>query len=84
MYELRLVSAGHVRHYSVSPAAPGGWEVTVEHDISLRLHKGYYDWHRVERMLALFDREVSDLVASGWSILRGKQPAEERRLNSEF
>jgi hypothetical protein len=70
MYDLSLISADHVRHYSITPAAPSGWEITVEHDLSLRLHEVYHDWHRVERMLALFEREVSDLVASGWKVLK--------------
>ena len=70
MYELSLASADHVRHYSVFPAAPAGWVVTVKHDRSLRVHEVYHDWHRVERVLARFEREVSDLVASGWEVLR--------------
>jgi hypothetical protein len=69
MYELSLTSNDHVRHYSISHAAPVGWEVTVEHDRSLRLREVYQDWHRVERKLALFKREVSDLMASGWEVL---------------
>jgi hypothetical protein len=70
MYDLRLVSDNHVRHYSICRVEPTGWEVMVEDDIALHLHKVYHDWHRVERTLALFEREVSELVGAGWSILR--------------
>jgi hypothetical protein len=70
MYDIRLISADQVRHYSISPATPAGWEVTVEHDLAVRRREVLHDWHRVERMLAQFDREASDLVASGWRILR--------------
>jgi len=70
MYDLSLISADHVRHYSIFPAAQAGWEITVEDDLAVRRREVLYDWHRVERMLALFEREVSDLVASGWKILR--------------
>jgi hypothetical protein len=70
MYELSLTSADHIRHYSMCPVAPAGWEVIVKHDRSLRQHEVYHDWHRVERVLARFEREGSELVASGWEILR--------------
>lgn len=70
MYDVSLISAEHIRHYSIAPAAPAGWEVTVEDDLAVRRHEVLHDWHRVERMLAQFDREASDLIASGWSLLR--------------
>lgn len=71
MFDLNLASAGHVRHYTVVLAGEAGWEVRVEEDRAVRRSKTYGDWHRVERSLARVKREVSELLAHGWTI----QPA---------
>ena len=44
------------------PAAKG-WEVELEEDRTLRRLDHYRDWHRVERAMALFEREVQELTA---------------------
>jgi hypothetical protein len=68
MYHLSLRSAEHVRRYSIREVDRSGWEVTFEEDRTLRRCDRYQDWHRVERALALFEREISDLTAQGWRI----------------
>jgi hypothetical protein len=68
MYRLSLRSAEHVRRYSICQAARSGWEVILEEDRTLRRRDHYEDWHRVERALALFEREVSALTADGWLV----------------
>jgi hypothetical protein len=68
MFHLSLRSANHVRHYSIVPTDRAGWEVTLEEDRMLRRHDLYQDWHRVERALALFEREVSELTEQGWRV----------------
>ena len=65
MYALSLRYADHVRHYSIS-AGSTGWEVKLEEDRTLRRLDHYQDWHRVERAMALFEREVLDLTSRGW------------------
>jgi hypothetical protein len=65
MYALSLRRADHVRHYSIS-AGSAGWEVKLEEDRTLRRLDHYRDWHRVERAMALFEREVLDLTSRGW------------------
>jgi hypothetical protein len=70
MYDLRLRRADHVRHYSITSAEHSGWEVRLEEDNAVRRHDRYQDWHRVERVLALFEREVDELTASGWQVWR--------------
>lgn len=65
MFACSLRHADHVRHYSICAAATG-WEVRLEEDRTLRRLDHYRDWHRVERALALFEREVSELTARGW------------------
>lgn len=68
MFDLSLQRADHVRHYFIRAVAPSGWEVRFEEDRQLRRRNVYQDWHRVERALALFEREVVELRASGWLI----------------
>jgi hypothetical protein len=57
-----------VRQYSIRPTTDAGWEVRLEEDRVVRRHSRYQDWHRVERALALFRREVADLTAQGWEV----------------
>ena len=69
MFDLRLSRADHSRHYSITSAEEWGWEVRLEEDDILRRRDHYQDWHRVERALALFEREVRELTARGWRII---------------
>jgi len=68
MYRLSLRSAEHVRNYSIRAVERAGWEVTCEEDRTLQRRDHYQDWHRVERALALFEREISALTAEGWRV----------------
>jgi hypothetical protein len=68
MFALRLRHADHTRHYSICSAGSEGWEVRLVEDRTLRRLNHYRDWHRVERALALFKREVEELTASGWQV----------------
>ena len=69
MFALSLRYADHVRHYFIC-AGPAGWEVRLEEDRTLRRLNHYRDWHRVERAMALFEREVLDLTERGWRLDR--------------
>jgi hypothetical protein len=68
MFARSLRQADHVRVYSVSTSGASGWEVRLEEDRSVRRVEHYRDWHRVERALALIEREISELTAAGWSL----------------
>jgi len=68
MYQLSLQCADHVRRYSIHQAESAGWEVKLEEDRTLRRRDLYQDWHRVERAMALFELEVSELKAQGWRV----------------
>lgn len=68
MFNLRLRHAEHVRHYSITATTVRGWEVRLEEDDSIRRHDYYQDWHRVERVLAYFEREVRELTDNGWQV----------------
>ena len=66
MYSMRLRRADHTRHYSIQAKRGTGWEVSLKEDQVLTRHALYDDWHRVERALALFRREVANLSTEGW------------------
>jgi hypothetical protein len=66
MFSIILRNADQTRRYSISPPSAAGWEVKLEQAGQLTRHVFYHDWHRVERMLALFRLEVSDLTQRGW------------------
>jgi hypothetical protein len=68
MFQLSLRCADHIRNYSIAPGGPSGWEVKLEEDRTITRRDYYRDWHRVERALALFEREVSELTARGWRV----------------
>jgi len=68
MFDFRLRRQDHVRQYSISPSGVEGWEVRLEEDRTLRRLDRYRDWHRVERALAAFEREVEELRAQGWRV----------------
>ena len=66
MFTITLRNADQTRHYSIAPLSAAGWEVKLEQEGRLTRHVWYRDWHRVERVLALIQLEVSDLTARGW------------------
>jgi hypothetical protein len=66
MFSVHLRHADHVKRFSICSAGPAGWEVRQEEDQKLQRLDHYHDWHRVERTLALFEREVLLLREQGW------------------
>lgn len=65
MFTVVLRKADAIRRYSISTPGESGWEVIRETERESR-HVFYDDWHRVERALAIFKLEVSDLTEHGW------------------
>lgn len=68
MFTRNLRHADHTRSYSISAVGSEGWEVRLEEDRTLRRLDHYRDWHRVERALATFEREVRELTERGWVV----------------
>lgn len=66
MFSISLRNARETRRYSISFLGNSGWEVKLEDAGEIIRHVYYHDWHRVERALALFQLEVSNLIAHGW------------------
>jgi hypothetical protein len=67
MLTVSLQRAGHTRRYSVR-FSTAGWEVSLEEDRALSRRVRYHDWHRVERQVALLEREIAELAANGWEV----------------
>ena len=65
MFSITLRKAEETRRYSISSLGHSGWKVTQEREGETR-HVFYDDWHRVERALAIFRLEVSELTERGW------------------
>lgn len=66
MFSICLRNATSTRRYSIAQLSDAGWEVKLEREGQLTHHVRYRDWHRVERALAIFRLEVSELTARGW------------------
>ena len=77
MFALTLRQANHVRHYSIVRSGLLGWEIRLEEDSKLRRLDHYRDWHRVERAMALFTIESSQLQESGWRVIETRERAGE-------
>jgi hypothetical protein len=69
MFALTLRQANHERRYSIVRTGMLGWEIRLEEDSKLQRLDHYQDWHRVERALALFNRETLQLQESGWRVI---------------
>jgi hypothetical protein len=61
-----LVRAEHVQAFHIGSGPQGGWEVSQWQDAQLLQQRGYRDWHRVERVLSSFRRQITQLHQQGW------------------
>jgi hypothetical protein len=68
MFSRELEHDGHIRRFEINNHGAEGWEVRVEEDRTVLRRQRYTDWHRVERALNRFTREMSDLEACGWTL----------------
>lgn len=66
VFEKTLVRAGHVRAFNIS-FVPGGWEVSEQDEEKGTLRHRHTDWHRVEREVMRFTRQVEELREEGWT-----------------
>jgi hypothetical protein len=66
VFDKTLVRDEHVRSFRVRPASPAGWEASECEDQRVVRQQRYGDWHRLERALTRFTREIAELRALGW------------------
>jgi hypothetical protein len=62
-----LVRAQHIRSFEVARSTSSGWEISKRSDQQVVLRQWHTDWHRVERTMMTFMREISDLTHEGWT-----------------
>ncbi|HZR22637.1 MAG TPA: hypothetical protein VFA59_03550 [Vicinamibacterales bacterium] len=69
VFAATLVNADHIRSFDIRAAFPNGWQVQERVDDRV-VHQRYLsDWHRVERNVSQFVREIADLRSRGWSVV---------------
>jgi len=68
MFSVLLRHGTRERRYRILENEPAGWEIRTEEDRTVVRQATYDDWHRVERTLAAFNREIASLMADGWRI----------------
>jgi hypothetical protein len=66
VFRKTLVRAAHIRSFEVAPLPTVGWEASKRADAHVIQSRRYSDWHRVERVVNLFTREISELRRQGW------------------
>jgi hypothetical protein len=66
VFQKTLVRAGEIRSFQVRQRSPAGWETWEQANNGVTQRKPRTDWHRVERDLALFAREIAELRLHGW------------------
>jgi hypothetical protein len=68
MFSVLIRHGARERRYNILEHGPAGWEIRTEDDHNVVRQAKYDDWHRVERALAGFHREIASLLAQGWQI----------------
>jgi hypothetical protein len=66
VFSKTLVRASEKRSFEVAAAPVTGWHVLERANRSVIRDQQFSDWHRVERTLLRFAREISDLRQQGW------------------
>lgn len=66
MYAKVFRKAAHVRRLTIQTTDTSGWRVVDEQDTVVVKCMLYQDWHRVERAMAMFAAEATQLAEAGW------------------
>ncbi len=66
MFARELRKDDHTRRFLIEEKGTGGWEIRVEEDDAVLRRICYTDWHRVERAMLGFSRQIDALEETGW------------------
>jgi hypothetical protein len=66
LLDTTLRRAAESRSFHILAGSSAGWEATELRDQRMIQRQHYADWHRVERALAHFAREIDELRERGW------------------
>jgi len=65
VFRKTLKRAHEIRSFDVHQHA-SGWECSEQTSQGVTLIQSHTDWHRVEREVARFTRQIAQLRAEGW------------------
>jgi len=66
VFQKTLVRAGEIRSFHVYQRTAAGWETSEQANHRVEQRQTHTDWHRVERDLSRFSREIAELRRQGW------------------
>jgi hypothetical protein len=66
VFHKTLVRASETRTFHVEPHSSSGWRTIALANNRIAHEKQRTEWHRVERDLATFAREIEELLRQGW------------------
>jgi hypothetical protein len=66
LFTKTLVRARQVRTFEVAALPDVGWQASERSGALVIDSRRFSDWHRVERTLTRFDREINELRSQGW------------------
>jgi hypothetical protein len=66
LFQKTLVRASETRSFHIEQSAPVGWRTTATANDHVSLERRCTEWHRVERDIARFAREIEELRRQGW------------------
>jgi hypothetical protein len=66
LFAKKLVRAGSSARFTSAARRRVGWEAASWRHQQIEMSKRHNDWHRVERVLGRFGREIAELHRQGW------------------
>jgi len=66
LFAATLVRSDQRRSFQIRSAALAGWEASECEGLRVVRQQRFTDWHRVERTLVRFSREIAELKEEGW------------------
>jgi hypothetical protein len=67
LFQKTLVRASEKRFFQIKHTESSGWDTCEMADDRVARRQHRTEWHRVERDLARFEREIDALQQQGWS-----------------
>ena len=66
LFKKTLVRASETRSFHIEKSQPAGWRTVATANDRVSHEKRRTEWHRVERDIARFGREIEELRRQGW------------------
>ncbi|HJZ75711.1 MAG TPA: hypothetical protein VKE51_28450 [Vicinamibacterales bacterium] len=66
LFQKKLVRASETRSFHIEQSQPAGWRTVAIANDRVSHERRRTEWHRVERDLERFAREIEELRRQGW------------------